>query len=390
MRDAQQYLDRLVDELRDGGRIRSQAIERAFRAVQRHRFLREFSLWDPETSKPVPVEFDPKEPSDDALRTIYSDQALGTRFREGMPTSSSSQPSIMADMLEALAPEPRMRVLEIGTGTGYNAALLAEIVGKHGLVATLDIDADISADAEGPLENANYEQVRVLARDGAEGLPEASPFDRILATVGCPDVAPAWHEQLAEGGRLVAPLEHAGLHPLVSLTKRGELLQGRFVGWSAFIPIRGLLHQQLPWPDVVLREGERDAFAESPAWDGFGTGPPLPGWGVPHEVMDFFLFLALSDRRAVALPPPPSSIGGRWEVGLHGSSGSALAGASGLRRGGDPGLFSDLTSHHESWLAAGCPVLEDWLVTLAAHNVEGARFLVEREHYNETVTLPES
>ena len=203
-------------------------------------------------------------------------------------------------------------------------------------------------------------------------------------------MAPAWHEQLADGGRLVAPLEHAGLHPLVSLTKRGELLQGRFVGWSAFIPIRGLLHQQLPWPDVVLREGERDAFAESPAWDGFGTGPPLPGWGVPHEVMDFFLFLALSDRRAVALPPPPSSIGARWEVGLHGSSGSALAGASGLRRGGDPGLFSDLTSHHESWLAAGCPVLEDWLVTLAAHNVVGARFLVERELYNETVTLPES
>jgi protein-L-isoaspartate(D-aspartate) O-methyltransferase len=391
MGDAQQYLDRLVDELIDGGRITSPTIERAFRAVQRHRFLREFSLWDEETSRPIPVEFDPEEPSDDALRTIYSDEALGTRFREGMRTSSSSQPSIMADMLEALAPERGMCVLEIGTGTGYNAALLAEIVGSEGFVGTLDIDADVSAEARGALEGAGYHRVRLLARDGAEGLPQASPFDRILATVGCPDVAPAWHEQLAEGGRLVVPLEHAGLHPLVSLTKRGALLDGIFVGWAAFIPIRGLLHHQLPWPDVVMTEGERDALAVSPVWDGFGSGPPLPGWGVPRDVMDFLLFLALSDGRAVALPPPPSSIGDRWEVGLLDSAGSALAGPSGLRAGGDPGLLADLTRHHGSWQAAGCPALEDWRVTLAPHSVEeGAHgFLLRRGQHTERVNLVE-
>jgi protein-L-isoaspartate(D-aspartate) O-methyltransferase len=90
----------------------------------------------------------------------------------------------MADMLEALAPEPGMRVLEIGTGTGYNAALLAEIVGSEGFVGTLDIDADVSAEAKGALQDAGFDRVRVLARDGAEGLSEDSPFDRILATVG--------------------------------------------------------------------------------------------------------------------------------------------------------------------------------------------------------------
>jgi hypothetical protein len=190
----------------------------------------------------------------------------------------------------------------------------------------------------------------------------------------------------------VAPLEHAGLHPLVSLTKRGELLQGRFVGWSAFIPIRGLLQQQLPWPDIELGERERTAPAASPVWDGFGTGPPLPGWGVPRDVMDFFLFLALSDRRAVALPPPPSSIDDRWEVGLLDSSGSALAGSSGLRVAGDPGLLSDLTKLHASWQSARYPALDDWWVTLAPHNVEeGAHgLLVERQHHNEAATLPET
>lgn len=391
MTHAQQYLDRLVDELMDGGWIRSPTIERAFRAVQRHRFLREFSLWDPETSKPVAVEFDPEGPSDDALWTIYSDQALGTRFRDGVPTSSSSQPSIMANMLEALAPERGMRVLEIGTGTGYNAALLAEIVGSDGFVGTLDIDADVSAEARGALEAMGYDRIRVLTRDGAEGLPADSPFDRILATVGCPDVAPAWHEQLAEGGRLVAPLEHAGLQPLISLTRRAELLEGVFVGWAGFIPIRGRLHQQLPWPDVVLKERERDALAESPVWDGFGTGPSLAGWGVPRDVMDFFLFLALWDTRAAVLPPPSGSTDNRWEVGLLGTSGWALAGQGTVHGAGDPRLLSDLMGYHESWLVDGCPRLEDWRVTFAPRNGEETEraLFVEREHYNEKATLPD-
>jgi protein-L-isoaspartate(D-aspartate) O-methyltransferase len=386
--DVQQHLDRLVHELKDGGRIRSPAIERAFRTVQRHRFLREFSLWDEATSRPIPVEFDLERPSDEALRTIYSDQALGTRFREGMPASSSSQPSVMADMLEALELGPRMRVLEIGTGTGYNAGLLAEIVGREGGVATLDIDEDISTEARRALEAAGYGRVKVVARDGAEGLPEASPFDRILVTVGCPDLSRRWHEQLAEGGRLVAPLEHAGLHPIVSLTKRGERLEGGFVCWSAFIPIRGVLDQKLAWPEVVLMEGERGKI-DGPLWHGFGTGPPVPGWGVPRDVMDFFLFLALADRRAVALPPPPSSIGDRWEVGLLDSSGSALSGPSRIRVSGDEDLYSDLMRHHGSWQAADFPVLEDWHVTLGLHDVEERtpRFTVQRGQYRETAAL---
>jgi protein-L-isoaspartate(D-aspartate) O-methyltransferase len=146
--DVHEHLDRLVDELKDGGRIRTALVERAFRTVERHRFLREFSRWDPATSRPVPVAFDPARPSGEALRVIYSNQAFGTRFRDDLPSSSSSQPSVMADMLEALELEPGMRVLEIGTGTGYNAALLAEIVGSRGSVVTQDIDAGIAAEAE--------------------------------------------------------------------------------------------------------------------------------------------------------------------------------------------------------------------------------------------------
>ena len=387
--DVRRYLDRLVDELKDSGRIRTGRIERAFRTVERHRFLPGFSRWDPATSSPVPVEFDPARPSENSLGIIYSDQALGTRFRDGLPSSSSSQPSVMADMLEALALGPGMRVLEIGTGTGYNAALLAEIVGDEGSVVTQDIDRGIAAEATDALRAAGYGSVRVVARDGAEGVSEAAPFDRILVTVGCPDVSPRWQEQLTEDGRIVVPLEHAGLHPLVTLTKHDERLGGRFFAWSAFIPIRGLLHQELPWPAALLREGGTEAATKVPAWVGFGTGTPIPGWGIPRDVMDFFLFLALSDWRAVALPPPPSSIQDRWEVGLIDPSGSALARSGGIRASGSQDLLSDLMRHHESWEAAGCPALEDWHITLTSHDAEPrtpADLAVERANYRQVVT----
>jgi protein-L-isoaspartate(D-aspartate) O-methyltransferase len=387
--DVHEHLDRLVDELKDGERIRTALVERAFRTVERHWFLREFSRWDPATSLPVPVQFDPARPSEEALRVIYSDQALGTRFRDGLPSSSSSQPSVMADMLEALELEPGMRVLEIGTGTGYNAALLAEIVGSRGSVATVDIDAGIAAEAEEALMAMGYGSVRVVVRDGAEGVPERAPFDRILVTVGCPDLSVRWQEQLTEEGRMVVPLEHAGLHPLVMLTKGNEGLEGRFFAWTAFILIRGLLHQELAWPPVFVRERETDAARELPVWDGFGIGTPIPGWGIPGDVMDFFLFLALTDRRAVALPPPPSSIGNRWEVGLTDSSGSALAGSGGIRTLGDQDLLSDLVRHHDSWEEAGRPAIEDWHITFSSRTA-GTKtpvgLVVERGNYRQVVT----
>jgi protein-L-isoaspartate(D-aspartate) O-methyltransferase len=386
--DVHQHLDRLVDELKDGGRIRTTLVERAFRTVERHRFLREFSRWDPATSQAASVQFDPARPSEEALRVIYSDQALGTRFRDGLPSSSTSQPSVMADMLEALELEPGMRVLEIGTGTGYNAALLAEIVGSRGSVVTVDIDPGIAAEAEEALLAMGYGSVRVVARDGAEGVPEDAPFDRILATVGCPDLSFRWQEQLTEEGRIAVPLEHAGLHPLVMLTNANEGLEGRFFAWTAFIPIRGLLHQELPWPAVFVRERETDPARELPAWDGFGIGTPIPGWGIPRDVMDFFLFLALTDRRAVALPPPPSSIGDRWEVGLMDSSGSALAGSGGIGASGDQDLLPDLMRHHDSWEEAGRPAIEDWHIAFSPRNA-GTKtpvgLVVERANYRQIV-----
>jgi protein-L-isoaspartate(D-aspartate) O-methyltransferase len=144
----------------------------------------------------------------------------------------------MAQMLELLDLKPGARVLEIGAGTGYNAALLAEMVGPRGRVVSTELHPDSAARAASAV--AGRENVRVLCRDGASGAPEGAPYDRIVATVGCPDISWDWGSQLAEGGLLLVPLKHGWMgHPLVSLCRAGDIFQGAYAGWSGFMPIEG-------------------------------------------------------------------------------------------------------------------------------------------------------
>src|SRR5205807_917301 len=132
-----------VDQLKSKGVLAAQGIEAAFRAVPRHLFLPDI---EPEK--------------------VYCDDAIVTKCADGMVVSSSSQPSLMAIMLEQLQLEPGHRVLEIGAGTGYNAALMAHIVGKRGQIITVDIDEDIVENARAHLQAAGYEQVQVICADG--------------------------------------------------------------------------------------------------------------------------------------------------------------------------------------------------------------------------------
>lgn len=120
--------------------------------------------------------------------------------------SSISAQQLQAHMLEQAEITVGMRILEIGSG-GYNAALLAELVGPSGQVTTVDIDEDITDRASRLLGEAGYSRVNVVLADAEGGVPEYAPYDRILVTAGAWDVPPAWVAQLAEGGRLLVPLQ---------------------------------------------------------------------------------------------------------------------------------------------------------------------------------------
>ena len=185
---------RLVDGLRDSGRLCSAAVEEAFRTVPRHLFL-------------------PGVP----LARAYADEAVAVQAVDGVTTSSASQPSMMAIMLAQLDLRPGHRVLEIGAGTGYNAALMARIVGPQGHVVAVDIDEELVDGAARHLAAAGVADVELVCGDGALGHAPGAPYDRIILTVGSGDVRPEWIAQLAPGGRLLLPLALRGTQLSVAL-----------------------------------------------------------------------------------------------------------------------------------------------------------------------------
>ena len=127
-----------------------------------------------------------------------------------MAISSSSQPAMMAMMLEQLDLQPGHRVMEIGAGTGYNAVLMAHLVGVRGHVVTIDFDEDIVLDTRRHLAANGIVNIDVIRTDSGQGFPDGAPFDRIILTVGDWDIAPAWRGLLVANGRLVLPLSFGG------------------------------------------------------------------------------------------------------------------------------------------------------------------------------------
>ena len=217
MADASALHRALVDELVRRGHIARPSVEAAFRAVPRHLFLPDVPLED-----------------------VYRDQVIVTKMVDGQAVSSSSQPQIMAIMLEQLGLLPGQRVLEIGAGPGYNAALMAHIVGEAGLVVSMDIDEDLVEGARRHLAAAGFGRVRVVAGDGGFGHPAGAPYDRIILTVGAWDVAPAWSEQLRPGdARLVLPLTVGGAQKSVAFERANGHLVSVSVTACLFMPLRG-------------------------------------------------------------------------------------------------------------------------------------------------------
>ena len=343
--DVRSALEGDVGRLKASGALADPAVERAFRRVPRHRFLERFFLGD-EGRGWTPVEHDPARPRREQLATIYSEAALVTRLRDSVATSSSSQPALTAHMLHLLELRPGMRVLEVGVGTGYTAALLAELVGDPALVTTLDTQPEVVAQARRGLARAGCGGVAVRCRDGFAGAPEAVPFDRIVASVGCPDLSPRWAEQLAPEGCMLIPLRHAGANPLVRAWREGAEgragdLLGRVVGSSGFMAARGALAD--PASSAAYYAASPARMAEHPADE------ERPLW---HDLrdrrLDFWFYLGVRDPRARLF---------RWlsSFGLADEAAGATARVEQDRLAGAPALLGELEALHEAWRAIGCP-----------------------------------
>lgn len=146
-----------------------------------------------------------------------------------------SQPYIVALMTECLRPHPAMRVLEIGTGSGYQTAVLAECVGE---VHSIEILPDLSRRAAERLRELGYRNVALRVGDGRDGWPEAAPFDGILVTAAPASIPPALEEQLADGGTLVIPVGVARQELVVVRRTPGGRVVERVCG-VRFVPMTG-------------------------------------------------------------------------------------------------------------------------------------------------------
>jgi protein-L-isoaspartate(D-aspartate) O-methyltransferase len=164
------------------------------------------------------------------LKAVYRDEAIVTQFDDGRtewpdagdrPTCSASMPSVVAGMVDALRVSPGHSVLEAGTGTGYNAALLSEIVGATGTVTTIEIDPTLAAAARDRLNAAGYQHVNTMVGDATHGAGSHPLYDRIIATMAVPlgRVPYAWVEQTRPGGVIVTPIRaDLASGPLVRFT----------------------------------------------------------------------------------------------------------------------------------------------------------------------------
>ncbi|MCQ1539165.1 protein-L-isoaspartate(D-aspartate) O-methyltransferase [Methanocalculus taiwanensis] len=147
-----------------------------------------------------------------------------------------SQPYIVAEMTALLRLRPGDSVLEVGTGSGYQAALLAIISGR---VISIERIPEVARRAEENLRRAGVEGVRIFVSDGTAGYPEAAPYDAILVTAAAPSVPTPLFSQLADGGRLVAPVGDRNIQHLVRITRQGdEFLQECFEP-VRFVPLIG-------------------------------------------------------------------------------------------------------------------------------------------------------
>ncbi|WP_035740202.1 methyltransferase, FxLD system, partial [Parafrankia elaeagni] len=261
-RTPEQLRDDLVADIRRLDTFRTAQVEAAFRAVPRHLFLPEVDL-----------------------ETAYAPQVIVTRRApDGTATSSASQPNLVAAMLEQADVHPGHHVLEIGTATGINAALLAELTGPTGHVTTIEIDEELAAGARSALATAGYERVDVIHGDGAAGHPAGAPYDRIVITAGAWDLARAWWNQLGPDGRIVVPLRLHGSGLTRSLPL-DTVEPGRLVSRSAlvcgFVPLRGADahsgHALTLADGVVLRVDDHDP-ADEPALRAAVDSPPHSLW----------------------------------------------------------------------------------------------------------------
>lgn len=365
---------------------RGDRLAEAFMAVPRHRFLPRVIGVAGDVQSGLEAAVARMSPWQAA--SIYSDDALNLRPLDPCLRSTSSAPGIMWRMIDMLHLDPGARVLEIGCGSGYNAAVMAHLVGLEGHVTSVEVVADVAQDARACLKLEGVRNVDVVAADGTGGHEACAPYDAVIVTAAARDMFPAWLAQLREGGRIVTVLETALGQRLLGMTKRGETLDGAFGVWVAFVPVVG---REATYPRLTAAAREVSA-----RWEGMrqvnARTVPLASLLAPGVTLGRAGVLSFMELRLGLRAVPGSGGVLRGDLLMTSADGEGFAAtetswfaeAHSLQVCGSASIEDELRGQCAAFVAAGCPTVEDGRVVArpigSAQNVP-TDMLGEREYF---------
>ncbi|WP_405656953.1 protein-L-isoaspartate O-methyltransferase [Streptomyces sp. RK9] len=330
---------------------RSAWIRQTIEALPRHDFAPE-RLWSWDGNRYVPVDRgrDPERWAGE----VYAgpDTAAVTQITAGLATSSLSCQAVVVDMLDSLLLEPGHRVLELGTGCGWNAALLDWRAGPHRTIS-VETDPRLAGAARRALERAGA-SVSVQAADGNSGWPAGAFYDRVIATYAVERIPWAWLAQTRPGGRIVAPWGRLG-HVALTVAEDGQSATGWVQGLAQFMPARGT---EVAEPGFLQVRGSGDSDDERPFLRDLA---PLHG----DAHLRFALRVALPDVRITVAADEDGlnswihDGASSWAVLSALGDGKTIADQGGPRR-----LADELETAWDAWHDAGRPDLYDYGMTV--------------------------
>ncbi|RLE47466.1 protein-L-isoaspartate O-methyltransferase [Candidatus Woesearchaeota archaeon] len=180
-----------------------------------------------------------KIPREDFVLEEWKSQAYDDTPLPILADQTISQPTTVMQMLQHLELKKGMKVLEIGAGSGYNAALISELVGKEGKVITVEILPELVKFAKDNLKKAGIKNVRVVKADGSRGYAKEKPYDRIVCTAASPKIPEAWKKQLKKDGIILAPVGDEYGQTMLKVKRIGDVLEFEELGDYLFVPLLG-------------------------------------------------------------------------------------------------------------------------------------------------------
>jgi protein-L-isoaspartate O-methyltransferase len=371
-------IEALADRMTVASHLADQSWRPVLHAVPRHLFAPSRAYAQPgEADDPPARPIDRDADPGDWWTAVYEDMAIVTQREDGAadpaidrgaPTCSLSAPCVVLPFLQLLDARPGDRVLEIGTGTGWTAALLSERIGQHN-VTSLEIDPDLARVARRNLHTAGYAPT-IIEADGLRGCPRET-FDRLHVTCGITTIPYAWIEQLRPGGIAVLPWRPAGWQGYkVRLVADSGSAVGTFHGPAAFMPARSQRTGTTLWQPHHTDDADITATTLDPH-------DVAEHWGERHVALTQIPGLvctvwpdddgSLSIHLAEAGHPDWS-----WAACDSGPLGKHVVTQYGPRR-----LWDELETAYRAWLAAGQPGQEGFRLVVSR---EGQRVVLDRAH----------